>query len=250
MVTTRTGGRKYLLSDTPNRRDTNPGVGAATRRFLPTADRLAGMSTDIDIVLYEGFDELDAIGPFEVFGAAADHGADFSTRLVTLEETETVTASHGLRVEPDGVLPDATDAAADLPDILVVPGGGWNDRSDAGAWTEAQTGRVPAAAAASHEAGVTVASVCTGGMLLAEAGLTDGRLATTHDGALADLRASGADVVDARVVDDGDILTAGGITSGLDLALYIVEREASSEVAARVAKEMEYERRYDVFRSE
>jgi transcriptional regulator GlxA family with amidase domain len=86
-------------------------------------------------------------------------------------------------------------------------------------------------------------------MLLAEAGLTDGRHATTHDGALDDLRASGADVVDARVVDDGDILTAGGVTSGLDLALYLVEREAWSEVADRVAKELEYERRYDVFRS-
>lgn len=205
------------------------------------------MPTDIEIVLYEGFDELDAIGPFEVFCAAADYGADFSTRLVTLETTESVTASHGLRVEPDGVLADAADA--DLPDLLVIPGGGWNNRSEAGAWAEAQKGAVPAAAAAYHDAGVTVASVCTGGMLLAESGLTDGRQATTHDGALADLRASGADVVDARVVDDGDILTAGGVTSGLDLALYVVEREASAEVAEQVSKELEYERRYDVVRS-
>lgn len=208
------------------------------------------MPTQIDIVLYEGFDELDAIGPFEVFGAAADYGADLSTRLVTLEATETVTASHGLRVEPDGVLADPEDGEADLPDLLVIPGGGWNNRSEAGAWAEAQKGAVPAAAGAYHDAGVTVASVCTGGMLLAEAGLTDGRHATTHDGALDDLRASGADAVDARVVDDGDILTAGGVTSGLDLALYLVEREASSEIADRVAKELEYERRYDVFRSE
>ncbi|MFC5366565.1 DJ-1/PfpI family protein [Salinirubrum litoreum] len=208
------------------------------------------MTTQIDIVLYEGFDELDAIGPFEVFGAAAAYGADLSTRLVTLDPTETVTASHGLRVEPDGVLADAADSEADLPNLLVIPGGGWNSRSEAGAWAEAQKGAVPAAADAYHEAGVTVASVCTGGMLLAEAGLTDGRHATTHDGALDDLRASGADVVDARVVDDGDILTAGGVTSGLDLALYIVEREASREVADRVAKELEYERRYDVFRAE
>lgn len=208
------------------------------------------MPTQIDIVLYEGFDELDAIAPFEVFGAAEQYGADFSTRLVTLDPTETVTASHGLRVEPDGVVTDAEEADADLPDLLVIPGGGWNNRSEAGAWAEAQKGAVPAAAGAHHAAGVTVASVCTGGMLLAEAGLTDGRHATTHDGALDDLRASGADVVDARVVDDGDILTAGGVTSGLDLALYIVEREASREIADRVAKELEYERRYDVFRSE
>jgi transcriptional regulator GlxA family with amidase domain len=57
-------------------------------------------------------------------------------------------------------------------------------------------------------------------------------------------------VVDARVVDDGDILTAGGVTSGLDLALYIVEREASAAIAEQVSKELEYERRYDVFRGE
>jgi transcriptional regulator GlxA family with amidase domain len=207
------------------------------------------MPTQIDIVLYEGFDELDAVGPFEVFGAAEAYGADLSTRLVTLDRVETVTASHGLRVEPDGVLADA-ESEADLPDLLVIPGGGWNNRSEAGAWAEAQKGAVPRAAAAYHDAGVTVASVCTGGMLLAEAGLTDGRHATTHDGALDDLRASGADVVDARVVDAGDVLTAGGVTSGLDLALYIVEREASAEIAARVSKELEYERRYDVFRGE
>jgi transcriptional regulator GlxA family with amidase domain len=208
------------------------------------------MPTAIAIVLYEGFDELDAIGPFEVFGAAADYGADFSTRLVTLEPTETVTASHGLRVEPDGVLADPDDSDAARPDLLVVPGGGWNDRSEAGAWAEAQKGAVPRAASAYHDAGVTVASVCTGGMLLAESGLTDGRHATTHDGALDDLRETGANVVDARVVDDGDILTAGGVTSGLDLALYIVEREASAAIAEQVSKELEYERRYDVFRGE
>jgi transcriptional regulator GlxA family with amidase domain len=204
----------------------------------------------IDIVLYEGFDELDAVGPFEVFQSAADLDAPFDVRLVTLDATDRVTASHGLRVEPDGVLPDASDTGADLADLLVVPGGGWNDRSEAGAWAEAQRGAVPAAAAAYHEAGVTVASVCTGGMLLAEAGLTDGRAATTHDGALDDLAASGADAVDARVVDGGDLLTAGGITSGLDLALYLVEREASTEVADAVAKELEYERRYDVYRDD
>jgi transcriptional regulator GlxA family with amidase domain len=208
------------------------------------------MPTQIDILLYEGFDELDAIGPFEVFGAAADYGADLSTRLVTLDPTGTVTASHGLRVEPDGVLADPGNGETDRPDLLVLPGGGWNDRREAGAWTEAQKGAVPRAARAHYDAGVTVASVCTGGMLLAEGGLTDGRHATTHDGALDDLRATGAEVVDARVVDDGDVLTAGGITSGLDLALYIVEREASAEVADRVAKELEYERRYDVFRAD
>ena len=94
-----------------------------------------------------------------------------------------------------------------------------------------------------------MASVCTGAMLLAAAGITDGRPATTHHSALEDLRASGAQVIDARVVDDGDVMTAAGITSGIDLALYIVEREAGAEIAERVADEIEYEPRHEVARS-
>ncbi|WP_101297942.1 DJ-1/PfpI family protein [Halegenticoccus soli] len=194
----------------------------------------------IDIVLYEGFDELDAIGPYEVFATAAGYGAGIEPRLVTLDGREVVVASHGLRVEPDGALPDPDDA--DRPDVVVVPGGGWNDRSEAGAWSEAEKGVIPEAAAAHHAAGATVASVCTGGMLLATAGLTDGRPAVTHASAIEALRESGAEVVDARVVDDGDLLTAGGVTSGPDLALHLVEREAGAAIAERVATTLEYDR--------
>jgi transcriptional regulator GlxA family with amidase domain len=197
---------------------------------------------DIAIVVYDGFDELDAIGPYEVFRNAADAGADCSVTLRTIEATDRVTASHDLRIEPDGVLSDAD------PDLLVVPGGGWNDRSAAGAWAEAERGTIPEAAADLHGAGVTVAGVCTGGMLLARAGVLDGRPAVTHGGALDDLRETAAEVVDARVVDDGDVLTAGGVTSGLDLAIYLVEREFGEEVADRVRTEMEYEPRGTVVR--
>jgi len=132
---------------------------------------------------------------------------------------------------------------AEPPDIVVVPGGGWNDRDAPGAWTEAERGAIPAALADLHDAGTTIAAVCTGGMLLARAGLLDGRPAVTHAGALDDLRETGAEVVDARYVDDGDVLTAGGITSGLDLALHLIERLAGAETADAVATHMEYERR-------
>ncbi|SDM35690.1 DJ-1/PfpI family protein [Halogranum gelatinilyticum] len=198
--------------------------------------------TDVAILLYEGFDELDAIAPYEVFQTASALGADLSARLVTLDRVDEVTASHGLRVGVDGTL----DPETDRPDVLVVPGGGWNTRSEAGAWAEAERGVVPDAAATLHAAGVTVASVCTGGMLLARAGLTDRRPAVTHASAVDDLRESGANVVDARVVDDGDLLTAGGVTSGLDLALHLVERFGDAETAERVATEIEYDRRFDV----
>jgi transcriptional regulator GlxA family with amidase domain len=85
-------------------------------------------------------------------------------------------------------------------------------------------------------------------MLLAAAGLTDGRPAVTHGSALSDLRESGAELVDARFVDDGDLLTAGGVTSGIDLALHLVEREAGAEIAASVSGIMEYERRETPYR--
>ncbi|WP_096395981.1 DJ-1/PfpI family protein [Halorubrum trapanicum] len=215
---------------------------------------------NVDILLYDGFDELDGIGPYEVFdyalgyaaeeGDAGDDAPEGSgragrVRYVTLDEREAVTASHGTRVGVDGRLPEPE--ADDAPDLLVVPGGGWSARDEeASAWAEARKGDVPRALAAHHEAGTRIASVCTGSMLLAEAGVTDGRRAVTHASAIDELRESGAEVVDARVVDDGDLLSAGGVTSGIDLALYVVEREFGEAVAERVATVIEYERRYAV----
>jgi transcriptional regulator GlxA family with amidase domain len=87
-------------------------------------------------------------------------------------------------------------------------------------------------------------------MLLAAAGLLQGRPATTHHAALADLAATGARVIPAaRVVDDDRTLTAGGVTSGLDLALWIVERFVSPAAAQDVERRMEYERRGTVWRA-
>ncbi len=100
-----------------------------------------------------------------------------------------------------------------------------------------------------HDAGATVATVCTGGMLAAAAGLANGRPATTHHAALDELRAGGADVVAARVVDDGDLVTAGGVTSGIDLALWLLERELGAAVADAVAEEIEYPRNTPVWQA-
>lgn len=202
----------------------------------------------VAVIAYEGFDELDAIGPYEVLENAAALGAGFDVALCTLEPTSAVTASHGLTVEPDGVLGDS-DGTLDEPDLLVVPGGGWNDRAERGAWAEAQ-GDLPAELVRRHRDGATLASVCTGGMILATAGLLDGRPATTHRGALDALPEYGAEVVEARVVDDGDVLTAGGVTSGLDLALWLTERFAGTDIAAAVSREMEHERSGEVYRTD
>jgi transcriptional regulator GlxA family with amidase domain len=201
----------------------------------------------VDVLVYEGFDELDAIGPYEVLANAERAGAECTPRLVGVDGADRVTASHGLRVEVDGRLADAGDggdAGADRPDLVVVPGGGWTGTGEeAGARREADRGVVPDLLATLHGAGTTVAGVCTGGMLLATAGLLAGRPAVTHAVAIDDLRATDAEVVDARVVDDGDVLTAGGVTAGLDLAVHLVERAFGPAVADQVTTEMEYEPR-------
>jgi transcriptional regulator GlxA family with amidase domain len=216
---------------------------------MPETNRLG-------ILAFEGFEELDAVGPYEVFGNAAARGADWTVELLATEATERVTAAFGMRVEPDGVLPGVPEgppATADgdpALDYLVVPGGGWNDRAEAGAWATSQDETVLDAIRTLHEAGTTLAAVCTGGMILAEAGLLDRRPAVTHHGAMGELRDAGAEAVEARVVDDGDVLTAGGVTAGIDLALWLVEREWGHDIAYQVEDVIEHERSTDVYRGE
>ncbi|ADD05253.1 PfpI family protease [Natrialba magadii ATCC 43099] len=191
-----------------------------------------------EIILFDGFDELDAIGPYEVLENGAQAGASIDTNLVTLEETDLVTASHDLRVEPDGTLGN--------PDLLLVPGGGWTT-STGGVRLVVDEGELPAAVDECYTNGATVASVCTGAMILAEAGLLEGRPATTHPAAVDDLEETAANVVDERVVDDGDVLTAGGVTSGIDLGLWLLEREFDESIADEVAAEMIHDRRGEIF---
>jgi transcriptional regulator GlxA family with amidase domain len=196
----------------------------------------------VQIVVFDGADELDVLGPYEVLALAERYGAPLEVRLVTIDPRDEVTGDHGVTLRPHGPLDEA--------DLLIVPGGGWNDRSARGARAEAERGDVPRAVAAAHARGATVASVCTGAMLLAAAGILEGRPAVTHRSALGDLEAAGARIVDARVVDDGDVLTAGGVTSGLDLALWIVQREFGVDLYERVAAELEHEQVGEVARTD
>lgn len=191
---------------------------------------------DIDVLLFKGFDELDVVGPFEVLASARDLGAPISVALAGLDGKDPVTAAHGLRVLPDKVAGDRR------PSLYVVPGGGWNTRGPFGARAEVERGVLPARLADWHGSGVPLATICTGALIAGAAGLLRGRRATTHHENFDDLAAMGADVVGGRMVDDGDIISAGGVTSGLDLALHLVEREAGRELADRIAADIEYSR--------
>jgi transcriptional regulator GlxA family with amidase domain len=188
----------------------------------------------VDILMFEGFDELDVVAPLEVLRRAAP-ALGLDVRLVTLAPQSTVTGAYGLRLIPDAVY--SADA-----DVLVVPGGGWLDGTAAGARAEARRGDLLTTLTAAADAGTLMASVCTGAMLLAHAGVIGSRRATTHHGAWMELQATGAELVRERVVDDGMVVTAGGVTSGIDMALWLVERPGDASLADDIANAMEHAR--------
>jgi len=187
-----------------------------------------------DIVVYDGIDELDALGPLEVLRSGASFGAAVTARLVSPGDQPEVRGAFGLRFRPDGrwVPGDA--------EVTVVPGGGWAAQADAGAWGEYRRGTLLKLIADAAVRSRVMAGVCTGTMLLAHAGIVGNRRATSHHAAWPDLAATGAHVVRDRVVDDGDLVTSGGVTAGIDLALWLLARECSPECAAKVAARMEH----------
>jgi transcriptional regulator GlxA family with amidase domain len=193
-----------------------------------------------EIILYDGFDDLDAFAPNEVLRRAAAAGADLTVDYVTVDGAAVVTSAYGVALQ--------TPTRLGQPDLLLIPGGGWVARSSQGARAEAERGAIPAALAQAHTRGAIIATVCTGAMLASAAGLMRGRHTTTHHSALADLRAAGAEMIAARVVDDGDLISSGGVSSGLDLALWLVERFFGAALAVAVEGQIEYERRGTVWR--
>ncbi|WP_330630463.1 DJ-1/PfpI family protein [Halocatena halophila] len=191
-------------------------------------------STTIHCCLFDGADELDVLGPYEVFSCAQRSGAPIEPTLVGLDSTAPIRANHGTTIEPQATL--------GTPDVVVVPGGGWSDEKG-GVRVQVEDGALSDRLVQLHEEETVIASVCTGAMVLAHAGLLDGKAATTHDTAKEDLEAFEAVTVsDDRYVDAGDVLTAGGVTSGIDLALHLTERLGDETTAETVASEIAHER--------
>src|SRR5580693_7496158 len=187
----------------------------------------------IAIALFDGAEELDWAGPWEVLSSWALRWPDDGVEVLTVAESDDpIRCAKGLRV-----LADRTWDQLGTVDVLVYPGG-IGTRSQLG--DERIRERVRSRAAA----GTLMTSVCTGSLVFADAGLLDGRPATTHWRALKLLATLGQRIEvrpDARFVDDGEIVTAAGVSAGIDVALHLVARLHSIERAAEVRREIQYD---------
>ncbi|HEY7366056.1 MAG TPA: DJ-1/PfpI family protein [Methylomirabilota bacterium] len=191
----------------------------------------------VGILIFPEVEVLDFCGPFEVFSvtrlnesARREESSPFEVLLVA-ETAGPVSATGGLRV-----IPDVTLEACPPLDVLVVPGG-WGTRR------EIKNERLLAWITERGRAAETLTSVCTGAMLLGQAGLLDGRHATTHWRSLPWMRDSFPAVTveeKLHVVEDGHVLTSAGISAGIDMALRLVARYYGDEIARNTARHMEY----------
>lgn len=180
---------------------------------------------EIALLLYDGLAPLDAVGPYEAM------------RNVPGWEVRTVAKEKGEARSEDGTLALVADhalAEVAAPDIVLVPGGRGNRRllgdEELLDWLREV-----------DRATKWTTSVCTGSLLLGAAGLLDGKRATTNWLVLDALAEFGAEPVGGRFVEDGKTITAAGVTAGIDMALHLVAREVSPEMAQAVQLGIEYD---------
>ena len=187
----------------------------------------------VGVALFDGAEELDWAGPWEVLAAWAQQWPDDGVRVFTLAHSaDVVMCAKGLRV-----LPDATWESAPPLDVLVYPGG-------RGTRAQLRDDAVLDWVRGISRSGGVVASVCTGSLVLAAAGLLDGKPATTHWQSLELLPTLGTDSEvrpDDRFVDNGSVITAAGVSAGIDMALHLVARLHSEERAREVRRYIQYD---------
>jgi transcriptional regulator GlxA family with amidase domain len=202
-----------------------------------SSDSSSSSRSQVGIFIFEDVEVLDFCGPFEVFSVTNAPGEfDDDTKLfdvhIIAEATGIVSCRNGLRVQPDFSIDDHPQL-----DIVLVPGGRGTRRERTNprilAWVERQDRQVQ-----------LMTSVCTGAFILAANGLLDGKAATTHWASVEWLREHHPAITvrdDVRYVDEGHIVTAAGVSAGIDMALHIVERLHGVKVARQTARHMEYE---------
>ena len=179
----------------------------------------------IAIPLFDRFTALDAVGPYEVLSRLPGARVDFVAAEPGVYRTDTRMLALSVEHSYD-------DASA--PDVLLFPGGVGTRALTTDERTLEWVRRV-------HEVSRYTTSVCTGSLVLAAAGVLDGLEATTHWMARETLAALGARPVEQRVVEQGKVITAAGVSAGIDMALVLAERIAGAEVAQAIQLGIEYD---------
>jgi transcriptional regulator GlxA family with amidase domain len=196
-------------------------------------DDKAARGTRIGVALFPDAEELDWAGPWEVLSYWARTFPEDEVGVFTMAEREgVVTCAKGLRV-----LPDLTWETAPPIDVLVYPGGRGTRRQ---LGNRTISGWLKELA----ERGTLMTSVCTGALVFADAGLLDGRPATTYWDELDQLGRLGRDIdvrSEVRFVDSGDVITAAGVSAGIDMALHLIRRLHSVERARQVRRGIQYD---------
>jgi transcriptional regulator GlxA family with amidase domain len=187
----------------------------------------------VAICLFDGAEELDWAGPWEVLSVWAAGWPEDRVKVFSIATSlAPVTCAKGMRV-----LPDTTWHDADEIDVLIYPGG-------RGVMPQLGDGEVRARLQDRFRRGTLMTSVCTGSLVYADAGLLDGRSATTHWSALDDLARLGVGIDvkrEHRFVDAGAIITAAGVSAGIDMALYLIARLHSEARARDVRRRIQYD---------
>ena len=190
----------------------------------------------IDIIVYDGLDELDAVGPLEVLRGAATAGADLDVRLAGRTDLTPVVGTFGLTFTPEVVF---TPGEAD---VVVVPGGGWAGRTEHGAWGEVQRGDWLGPLAAAADTGTL------DGQRLHRRHAAGPRRRDRHPHRHHPPRRPRRPRRHRRRRRHGpggrqrSVITGGGVTSGIDVGLHLVERLVGPEAAEAAARRMEYTR--------
>jgi transcriptional regulator GlxA family with amidase domain len=183
------------------------------------------VSMRIAILVFDGLTALDAIGPYEVLSRIPEAEVAFVATEAGSKRTDT----GALGIQADLALSEVSE-----PDVLLVPGGEGNRPLMADEevldWLRG-----------THEKSTWTTSVCTGALVLGAAGILEGKRATTHWAYLDRLSQFGAEAVEERVVEDGKIVTAAGVSSGIDMALTLAGRIAGERVAQAIQLGIEYD---------
>jgi transcriptional regulator GlxA family with amidase domain len=185
--------------------------------------------TTYGLLIFDGAEELDFVGPWEVFTASSLLRDNADTAVLIAERGGPVRCSKGMRVLPDHTIADHPEL-----DVLLVPGGRGTRRELA---NPALTGWIAATTAR------WITSVCTGALLLHEAGHAKGRRVATHHGSEDALEARGDVTVvrDARYVVDGNVVTSQGVSAGIDMALWLVGRLHGRDHSRVVRRYIQYD---------